>query len=261
MLIGKYGLVAAFEILGAIYLLIMVPSALYLEPPKDSGDLEAPGDICPITGVHQMSAGEAVKTWRFCFLWWMLFTNITCGIGLLSVVSPMAQEVAKMNPLAAAAMVGIVGLVNGGGRLVWATVSDYWGRINTYLAFFVIQIAAFFLLAKTTDSVAFQLLVCLIMSCYGGGFSTIPAFLSDLFGTRELSAVHGRILTAWAAAGVVGPWLVAWVRETTSSYNHMLLIFSGCFVAALLVGGVLKYKQQAEERGWLACLFARAGVN
>lgn len=246
MLIAKYGLMAVFVIMAGLYLLIMIPSALYLEAPK-AVDTMTGGEagVCPITGVAQFTAGEAVKSWQFYVLWWMLFTNITCGIGLLSVVSPMAQEVVKMTPLAAATMVGIVGLTNGLGRLVWASISDYLGRANTYMIFFVIQIFAFFFLTKANGSIAFQLLVYLIISCYGGGFSTIPAFLSDLFGAKELSAIHGRILTAWAAAGVVGPLTVAWLREATSGYVDMLLIFAGGFVVSLGVALLLKLRQQS----------------
>lgn len=240
MLIEMYGLTASFEILGFIYLLIMIPSALYLSPPKEMNELIAYGDTCPITGATQMTARGVLKTWNFYALWWMLFTNITCGIGLLSVASPMAQEIVKMSPLAAATMVGIIGLLNGLGRLTWASVSDFIGRANTYILFFIIQIIAFFLLSKTTDSVIFQMLVFLIISCYGGGFATIPAFLSDLFGTKELSAIHGKILSAWAVAGIVGPLIVAWVKETTNSYNGTLIVFSGIFVTSLVVAILLK---------------------
>ncbi|MDR3564604.1 MAG: OFA family MFS transporter [Negativicutes bacterium] len=249
LLIEAYGLVATFEILGCAYLLVMLPAALYLEAPAEMHQMiAASGSCCPITGASQLTAGEAAKTWRFYALWWMLFTNITCGIGLLSVASPMAQEIVKLSPLAAAAMVGMIGLVNGLGRFAWATVSDYIGRANTYLAFFAIQIFAFFLLAKTTDSTVFQLLVYLIISCYGGGFAALPAFLSDLFGTKELSAVHGKILTAWAAAGVVGPLLVSRVREMTNSYNDTLVIFSLCFILSLVVAAFLKFKQQPAHK-------------
>ncbi|HMM19233.1 MAG TPA: OFA family MFS transporter [Selenomonadales bacterium] len=245
MLIEQYGLVASFEIMGLAYLMIMVPSALYLAPPEDVQELvAASGACCPLTGATQLTSTQALKTWQFYTLWWMLFTNITCGIGLLSVASPMAQETVRMSPLAAAAMVGVIGLINGCGRLFWAAASDYLGRANTYIAFFVIQIFAFFLLAKTTESTLFQLLIYLIISCYGGGFATIPAFLSDLFGTRDLSAIHGKILTAWAAAGVAGPLLVAWVREATHSYNGTLIVFSGWFVLSLFVALVLRAKQQ-----------------
>ena len=249
LLIEMYGLVASFEILGFVYLLVMIPSSLYLEsPPYIHKLIKSSGNTCPITGATQVTTANAVKTWEFYALWWMLFTNITCGIGLLSVASPMAQEVVKMTPLAAAAMVGFIGLLNGFGRLTWASVSDYIGRANTYIAFFVIQIFAFYFLSKTTDSVLFQLLVFIIISCYGGGFATIPAFLSDLFGTKELSAIHGRILTAWAMAGVVGPLLVSLVREATHSYESTLLVFSSCFIVSLMVAIFLKYKHKGEER-------------
>ncbi|MBP2642243.1 MAG: yhjX 1 [Firmicutes bacterium] len=243
-LIESYSLVATFEILGITYLLIMVASALYLAPP-----IQALGETIQADqqkSEYQMTTGEAMKTWQFYALWWMLFTNITCGIGLLSVISPLAQDIVKMSPLAAATMVGIVGLVNGLGRLAWASASDYLGRSNTYLAFFLIQIVSFFVLSKISDNLGFQLLIYLIISCYGGGFSTMPAFLSDLFGTKELSAIHGKILTAWAAAGIVGPYLVAWVKETTNSYSDMLLIFAGCFIISAIVATVLKVRETPE---------------
>ncbi len=246
ILIEKYNLIATFEILGCAYLLIMLASSLYLEPPKN-----IPSQICSATedrvigDTIQLTTGEALKTWQFYALWWMLFTNITCGIGLLSVASPMAQEVVHMSPLTAATMVGIIGLVNGFGRICWASASDYLGRSNTFLSFFVIQIFAFFILAQTTEVLPFQILVYAIISCYGGGFATIPAFLSDLFGTKELSAIHGKILTAWAAAGVVGPFIVSWIRETTNSFTGTLLVFAACFVVSLAVAAFLKFKQHS----------------
>lgn len=248
ILLDTYGLVLTFVILGFVYLFVMVPSALYLEPPKDAHKFVASSNMAvSIKESTQLTSIDAIKTWRFYALWWMLFTNITCGIGLLSVASPMAQEVVKMSPLAASTMVGIIGLLNGLGRIGWASVSDYIGRINTYIAFFIIQILAFFMLAQTTNSWFFQLLVYLIITCYGGGFATIPAFLSDLFGTKELSAIHGKILTAWAAAGVVGPLIVSWIRVTTNSYTYTLLAFSVCFMASLAIAVFLKLKQEKNE--------------
>ena len=238
------GLIATFIMLGFLYLLIMIPSALYLAPPQNTQKaVDGSGNHSSIARPTGTTASAAMKTWQFWTLWWMLFTNITCGIGLLSVASPMAQETAKMSPLTAATMVGIIGLINGLGRLFWASISDYLGRANTYISFFIIQGFAFLCLSQTTDSILFQFLVYLIISCYGGGFSTIPAFLSDLFGTRELSAIHGKILTAWAAAGVVGPLFVAWIKDTTHSYTATLLVFSFCFVISLIVATMLKLKQ------------------
>ena len=147
-----------------------------------------------------------------------------------------------MSPIAAASMVGIIGLLNGGGRIVWSTVSDYIGRANTYLAFFVIEIVAFYLLGGVNESFMFQLLVFIIITCYGGGFSCMPAYLSDLFGTKQLSAIHGRILTAWGLAGIAGPLLLSVIYERTHSYCFTLYFFSACFVVSLLLAAVLKLK-------------------
>lgn len=195
-----------------------------------------------ILGHHAFTAREALGTWYFYALWWIFFINITCGIALLAVASPMAQEVVGMTPAAAASMVGIIGLVNGFGRIFWSTVSDYLGRRNVYVLFFLLEIGAFYALATVGAPLAFQLLVLLIISCYGGGFSCMPAYLSDLFGTRELSAIHGKILTAWGLAGIVGPLLLSLIYENTHSYSLTLYFFSGCFVVNLAVALVLKWK-------------------
>ena len=147
-----------------------------------------------------------------------------------------------MSPAAAASMVGIIGLVNGGGRIFWSTVSDYLGRRNVYVLFFLLEVGAFYLLASTTNAFWFQALVFLIISCYGGGFSCMPAYLSDLFSTRELSAIHGKILTAWGLAGIMGPLALSILYERTHSYTMTLYFFAGCFVLNLLLALFLKWR-------------------
>ena len=205
---AAYGLVNNFLIMGVAYATLMAASALYLKPPV-TADAKYPVN----QRSHGITAGEAMKTWQFAALWWIFFVNITCGIGLLAVASPMAQEVVGMDASAAASMVGIIGLINGAGRIFWSSISDFLGRAVTYALFFLIEIAAFALLADTSDALMFQALVFLIITCYGGGFSCMPAYLSDLFGTRQLSAIHGRILTAWGMAGLAGPIIIAAFRE------------------------------------------------
>lgn len=244
LLIAKYGLINNFIILGCVYMVIMTASSLYLEPPKVPAVTEVKAKLAslPENNQAQYTVNEAMKTWHFYALWWIFFTNITCGIGLLAVASPMAQEVIQMTPLAAASMVGIIGLLNGLGRIVWSTISDYIGRRNTYIMFFLLEIVAFYMLASVTDSFLFQALIFLIITCYGGGFSCMPAYLSDLFGTKQLSAIHGRILTAWGLAGIAGPLLLSWIKETTNSYSITLYFFSGCFVISLLIAVILKLK-------------------
>lgn len=246
LLIAKYGLINNFIILGCVYMVIMTASSLYLEPPKVPAVTEVKAKLAslPENNQAQYTVNEAMKTWHFYALWWIFFTNITCGIGLLAVASPMAQEVIQMTPLAAASMVGIIGLLNGLGRIVWSTISDYIGRRNTYIMFFLLEIAAFYMLASVTDSFLFQALIFIIITCYGGGFSCMPAYLSDLFGTKQLSAIHGRILTAWGLAGIAGPLLLSWIKETTNSYSITLYFFSGCFVISLLIAVILKLKTQ-----------------
>ena len=236
ILVAKYGLVQNFIILGCVYMVIMAASALYLEPPKASNG--GPSGI----NVKSILPDTQFTAWKFYALWWIFFTNITCGIGLLAVASPMAQEVVKMTPMAAASMVGIIGLINGLGRIFWSTISDYLGRSTVYVVFFLIQIFAFYALAETSSAFIFQLIVFVIISCYGGGFSCMPAFLSDLFGTKELSAIHGKILTAWGMAGIAGPLLLSWIRETTNSYSITLYFFSACFVVSLIIAGILKWR-------------------
>ena len=251
ILVQQIGLMYNFFILGIIYMVLMVASSFYLAPPK-SGEIpqqdpalhKAEQTVQPVYAhaMPQFSLSQAMKQWQFYMIWWLFFINITCGIALLAVASPMAQEVVHMSPMAAASMVGLIGFVNGAGRIAWATVSDYIGRANTYLLFFAIEILAFFKLSTETNAFSFQLIVLLIITCYGGGFSCMPAYLSDLFGVKSLSAIHGRVLTAWGAAGVAGPLLLSWIKETTNSYTITLQFFAICFVSSLLMMAILKYK-------------------
>lgn len=239
-LVTHFGISSTFYVLGCSYFVIMMASAQYLAPPPEGWEPEgfsaaqASGKVKRIEDLAQLNSIEALGTIRFYYLWIMLFINITCGIAVISVASPMSQEIAGLTPAAAASMVGLMGLFNGIGRISWAAFSDTIGRPMTYTAFFLIQIVAFFVLPRTTSSILFQALVFLILTCYGGGFASIPAYIGDVFGTKRLSAIHGNILTAWAAAGLVGPLIAARVRESTGSYAQTLQIFAGLFVFALL---------------------------
>ncbi|MCP3026394.1 OFA family MFS transporter [Halobacillus sp. A5] len=234
-LIDSVGIPATFFLLGIVYFVLMMASALYLERPPEGYMEEFIVEKKKTPDLSQLTANEAVKTRRFWFLWVMLFINITCGIAILSVASPIAQEIAGLSAGAAAAMVGVMGFFNGAGRITWASISDYMGRPNVYTTFFLVQIAAFFTLPGITQALLFQVVLFLIISCYGGGFASVPAYIGDLFGTKQLGAIHGYILTAWAAAGLVGPLLVSWIREVTESYVLTLSIFGAALVGALLI--------------------------
>ncbi|PWJ37899.1 L-lactate MFS transporter [Sediminitomix flava] len=229
-------------LIGAIYLTVMVISAQYLAPPPEGwapkgfeaednkeGSSKAKQDLAQLTSI------EALKTKRFYYLWVMFFITITCGIAIISVAAPLSQDVAGLGVKAAATMVGTMGLINGLGRIGWASFSDMVGRPVTYTIFFIIQAVAFMLLPQATDPWFFQLLIFVIISCYGGVFATIPAYIGDIFGTKNLSAIHGNSLTAKAAAGLVGPQLAAYVKDLTGSYTDTMYIFSGLFVIAIIV--------------------------
>lgn len=246
MLITSVGLENTFYILGASYLTIMVLSSLYLEKPPEgwmpAGFQEKldTGKVQRKTDLAELTANEAVKTKRFYYLWFMLFINVTCGIAILSAAKPLAIDSIGMTTVQAAALVGVLGIFNGLGRLGWATISDYIGRPNTYTAFFVIQIALFALLPFTTNALLFQVMLAIVYTCYGGGFASIPAYIADIFGTKQLGAIHGYILTAWAAAGLAGPMFAAYMKDQTGSYEGSLLFFAGLFVIALIISLVIR---------------------
>ncbi|WP_456275306.1 L-lactate MFS transporter [Bacillus sp. AK128] len=245
-LIKSVGTANTFYILGISYLVIMLLSSLYLErPPVDwapagfkeklqSGNTRIKADL------SQLTANEAVKTSRFWYLWIMLFINVTCGIAILSAAKPLAQDSIGLTTTEAAALVGVLGIFNGLGRLGWASVSDYIGRPNTYTTFFALQIVLFFFLPFTTEAILFQVMLAIVYTCYGGGFASIPAYIGDLFGTKQLGAIHGYILTAWAAAGLAGPMFAAWMKDTTGSYAGSLTFFAGMFVVALIVSLLIR---------------------
>ena len=199
----------------------------------------------------QMTRKEAMHTWKWYALWWVFFTNITCGIGLLAVASPMAQEVIGMTPAQAASLVGIIGIVNGGGRIVWSSISDWIGRGVTYMVFFLFEVFAFHQLSITREGFIFQALVLAIISCYGGGFSCMPAFLSDIFGVRQLASIHGSILTAWGIAGVAGPLILAFMKETTGSYSATLQLFAGMLAVAFVISAVLHWRNEVDKKRYV----------
>lgn len=246
VLITSVGLEKTFYILGTAYFLIMVLSSLYLEKPEEgwmpagfeekvnSGKVERKIDLAELT------ANQSIKTKRFYYLWIMLFINVTCGIAILSAAKPLAIESIGMTTVQAAALVGVLGIFNGLGRLGWAAVSDYIGRPNTYTAFFVIQIGLFALLPFTTNALLFQVMLAIVYTCYGGGFASIPAYIADIFGTKQLGAIHGYILTAWAAAGLAGPMFAAYMKDKTGSYEGSLIFFAGLFIIALIISIVIR---------------------
>jgi len=242
-LFDTVGVSNAFYVLGLIYMVLILSSARYIEKPPEGylPDGFKPGEGKTIKAdISNIDANAALKTPRFYYIWIMMFINIACGIAIISAASPMMQEKLNYTPMEAAAIVGLIGVFNGFGRILWSGLSDYLGRANTYIIFFAFQILAFYFLPQISMELAFLIILFTVITMYGGGFATLPAFLGDLFGTKQLGAIHGMILTAWALAGVVGPTIYDAVKNATGSLDITLKVFSGLFIVAFIVSLLMK---------------------
>ncbi|WP_339648239.1 OFA family MFS transporter [uncultured Salegentibacter sp.] len=244
-LIESIGISTTFYILGASYFILMMLGASYIAPPPKNWmptGMEAAvkaGTKKIKRDLSQATSGEAVRTKHFWMLWTMMLINTSAGIMMISVASPMAQNIVGLSAGAAATMVGIMGIFNGGGRLGWAAASDYISRPKVFIIFFIIQLVAFITLPIITSALIFQIFIFLVVSCYGGGFSNLPAFIGDLFGTKELGAIHGYLLTTWSLGGLIGPTLVSQIYTRTGSYIPVFYVFTALIIVALIISLVL----------------------
>ncbi len=268
---GDVGVGKTFLVMGTLYFLLMMFGVFTIRVPREGWKPENWNpSVKPqaMVTTHNVDVSTAFGTKQFWLLWIVLCTNVTAGIGILEQASPMIQELFKggIGPVAAGGFVGLLSLFNMAGRFFWSTASDYLGRKNTYYVFFVLGAVLYFLLPRTggdhLNSVAlFVCIAVLLISMYGGGFATIPAYLRDLFGTHHVSAIHGRLLTAWSVAGVLGPVLVNYMREfqlehgvdRAGAYQTVLHVMAALlvvgFVANLLVRPVAqKYWLPEGER-------------
>ncbi|MBU6365503.1 MAG: OFA family MFS transporter [Gemmatimonadetes bacterium] len=205
-LIARVGVAATLFVLAACYLVLMLAGAQLLHPAPGGGTPAAPAPA-----PQGLSRAEAVRRPQFALLWGMLCINVTAGIGILAQASPMMQDLFGKTPAEAAAVVAVISLFNAGGRIVWSSASDVIGRRATYLVFFGVQAGLFLLIPRLAAQGAWwPFLACLltVFTMYGGGFATIPAYLADLFGTRQVGAIHGALLTAWSVAAVAGPVII-----------------------------------------------------
>jgi MFS family permease len=231
---GDTGVAQTFLVLGAVYFVVMLAAALsYRLPAPDwkpaSWSPAAAEKKGQMVTAHSVDAGEAIRTPQFYLLWIVLCFNVTAGIGVLGVAKTMMSEIfgsslpSIVDGSFAATYVLMISLFNMLGRFGWASASDYLGRKLTYAIFFgagvVLYLAIPWIAVQSTVApgvtwlVLFYAVTMLIFTMYGGGFATIPAYLADLFGTRNVGAIHGRLLTAWSTAGVLGPWAITALRE------------------------------------------------
>ncbi|WP_076865784.1 OFA family MFS transporter [Bradyrhizobium mercantei] len=268
------GVWETFLTMGAIYLVFMMIGAFrYRLPPSgwQPDGWTPPAKTNAMISTKNVHLDNAHKTPQFWLIWWVLCLNVSAGIGVIGMASPMLQEIfagkliglpnVGFNALdasqkaqiaaIAAGFAGLLSLFNIGGRFFWASLSDKIGRKNTYYTFFVLGIVLY-ALAPTFAAMGSKLLFVLgfgiILSMYGGGFATVPAYLADMFGTQFVGAIHGRLLTAWSTAGIIGPVVVNYLREFQLAagvprdqlYNTTMYILCGMLIAGFICNYLIK---------------------
>jgi MFS family permease len=269
------GVWQTFVAMGVIYFVFMVGGAFgYRLPPtnwRPDGWTPPPENAKSMITKHQVHLKDAHKTPQFWLVWAVLCLNVSAGIGVIGMASPMLQEIfagslfgqpdikfgqlndqqRQLVAAIAAGFTGLLSLFNIGGRFFWASMSDKIGRKMTYYTFFALGIvlyAATPTLAHMGSKALFVLAFGIILSMYGGGFATVPAYLADLFGTQFVGAIHGRLLTAWSAAGIFGPVVVNYIREfqiaagvpRAQVYDFTMYILAAMLVAGFLCNLVIK---------------------
>ena len=256
------GVAEAFVVMGLLYFCVMMFGAATVRVPAPGWapagyKPSAAGSSNKMVTAGQVSADDAIRTPQFWLVWASLLLNTTAGISILEMASPMIQEFfpGVITAAAAAGFVGVLSLFNMGGRFFWSSLSDKIGRKATFATYFVLGTllyAAVPSVGATQSVLLFVAVFCILISMYGGGFSTSPAYLRDLFGTVQLGAIYGRLLTAWSVAGIVGPLLMNFMRQLqlsrgippSQAYNQTMYVLAGLlvlgFIANLLVRPVAK---------------------
>jgi MFS family permease len=268
------GVWETFVAMGVIYFVFMMIGAFaYRVTPAGwrPDGWTPPSESRSMISEHHVHLDNAHKTPQFWLIWWVLCLNVSAGIGVIGMASPMLQEIFAGKLIGmpnlnfgalsveqrtliagiAAGFAGMLSLFNIGGRFFWASLSDYIGRKNTYYTFFVLGIALYALaptFAAMGSKMLFVTAFCIILSMYGGGFATVPAYLADMFGTQFVGAIHGRLLTAWSTAGIIGPVVVNYIREAQlragvprdQLYNTTMYILCAMLVAGIICNYLVK---------------------
>jgi MFS family permease len=212
--VAQYGVANTMFLFGVAYFVLMLAGAAILKRPPEGWKPEGwtpPVKVNKMITDRSISRNSALATRQFYLLWGILFINATAGIGILSQTAPMLQDMFHKTAVEAGTVVFIIGLFNAGGRIFWASSSDYIGRRNTYTLFAVVQFALFLLIPVMAAQGSWGLFLSslfVVFTMYGGGFATMAAFLADIFGPENVGAIYGVLLTAWSAAAVAGPVII-----------------------------------------------------
>jgi MFS transporter, OFA family, oxalate/formate antiporter len=242
-LISNVGVLSTFAYLGIAYLVMVVGAAWFMTNPPEGW---RPAGWEPSAAQQtQRSAKdyllpEALRTWQWYALWALLFLNVTAGISLISQASDMTQEITGASAAAGAALVSLISIANAAGRFVWAWLSDFITRRWVFLTMFALQAVLFLLLPQAGAYALFSLLAFIIITCYGGGFGTMPAFAADYFGPKNVGTIYGLMLTAWGVASAVGPLLLSTLRDASGSYTQPLIIIAVIMLVSIIVPFIVR---------------------
>jgi OFA family oxalate/formate antiporter-like MFS transporter len=249
-MVNSMGVATTFYILGIVFLILVTAAAqFYKNPPKGWLPAGFTPSKTTASAAQSFTFDEARKTPQWWMLWAMLCLNISAGLGLLSQLSPLAQDIIgktqgitdpKALALAGGTILAIASIFNGLGRLFWAWLSDAIGRKNIFMIMFITQAVLYILLPQISSQLIFTVIACYLLACYGGGFATMPAFVADSFGPAYIGRVYGIMLTAWSVAGVVGPLVFAQLKGIA------LYVAAGLLLVGFLVA--LAYKRPEPKK-------------
>src|ERR671916_635159 len=251
-LVARAGVFSAFGILGIIYLIMVLGAAMFIRNPPEGWRPEGwepdTTERSDRSGVDY-DLGGVLRTWQWYVLWALFFLNVTAGISLITEAAPMAEEIAGVSATVAAGLVSIISVGNALGRFFWAWLSDAIGRKWVFFVMFVLQAVLFFILPLVSVYVLLAIISFVIVSCYGGGFGTMPAFNADYFGPANVGKVYGLMLTAWSFGGVLGPILISRVIDTTNSYTLAFYIIAVIMIGSAAVAFIVRPPQAPQEVG------------
>jgi OFA family oxalate/formate antiporter-like MFS transporter len=237
-LIRSLGIYPTFIALGAVYLLLVVGAAQYchVAPVGFAPQGWTPGAAqASQRAGHEYTLPEALRTWQWFLLWSILVLNVTAGVMVISQATPMAQEITGVSNRLATSIIIFISVANGIGRLFWAWLSDAITRRHVFTIMFLLQATLFRVISGVVDFNVLVALLVLVALCYGGGFGTMPAFVADYFGPQHAGKVYGLMLSAWSAGGLLGPILIAQVKDRTNTYRSALTIIAAVMLASVLL--------------------------
>ena len=241
VLIERVGVLSTFAWLGLAYLIAAPLAGWFMRNPRAGEVLYDQALRSPLRQTNaNFTLRQALRTRQWWILWLILFLNVTAGISLISQQAPLYQELAGVSAAVAAGMVGLASIGNALGRVFWAWSSDHLTRRSTFMLLFLIQVALFWMLPSMGSVATLTLVAFVILSCFGGGFGTMPASVTDYFGPQNVGPIYGLMLTAWGLASLFGPMLLAGMREATGSYEDALHIIAALMALSVLLPCMLR---------------------